>query len=162
MSQPGIESRIAEIVGSKKALFTGLFDGTTDEVAFERSGSFLSRIEQIVAPTSATAPSSADSVSTAEDDTSEHEIDEVVAAGDESRDVPGAVTAPTGTVPSADEIQRLVAGLIVQHTTDGRLIVEAPPDTASILAALFSGIAQRLQATAVPTRTDSDTFSRSV
>ena len=50
VSEPGIESRIADLVGSKKAFFTGLFDGTTDEVVFERSGSFLSRIERIVAP----------------------------------------------------------------------------------------------------------------
>ena len=49
VSKPGIESRIADIVGSPKALFSGLFDGTTDQVAFERSGSFLSRIERIVA-----------------------------------------------------------------------------------------------------------------
>ena len=45
VSEPGIESRIADLVGSKKALFTGLFDSTTDEVAFDRCGSFLSRIE---------------------------------------------------------------------------------------------------------------------
>src|SRR5205814_3027163 len=50
VSEPGIESRIADIVGSKKALFTGLFDSTTDEVTFERSGTFLSRIERLVAP----------------------------------------------------------------------------------------------------------------
>ena len=50
VSEPGIESRIADLVGNKQALFTGLFDGTSDEVAFERSGTFLSRIERIVTP----------------------------------------------------------------------------------------------------------------
>jgi SNF2 family DNA or RNA helicase len=39
VSEPGIESRISDLVGTKQAFFTGLFDGTTDEVAFE--GSFL-------------------------------------------------------------------------------------------------------------------------
>ena len=52
----GIESRIADLVGSKKALFTGLFDGTSDEVAFERSGGFLSRIERVVVPAISPAP----------------------------------------------------------------------------------------------------------
>jgi hypothetical protein len=42
VSEPGIESRIADLVGSKRALFSGLFDGTTDEVVFERAGTFLS------------------------------------------------------------------------------------------------------------------------
>ena len=32
VSEPGIESRIADLVGAKKALFSGLFDGTTAEV----------------------------------------------------------------------------------------------------------------------------------
>ncbi len=44
----GIESRIAEIVGNKRALFVGLFDGSSDEVQFERSGTFLTRIERVV------------------------------------------------------------------------------------------------------------------
>ena len=52
VSEPGIESRISDLVGNKRALFTGLFDGTTDEVAFERSGTFLSRVERIVTPVS--------------------------------------------------------------------------------------------------------------
>ena len=87
VSEPGIESRIAELVGSKQAFFTGLFDGTTDEVAFERSGSFLSRIERIVAPAISPAPARAEDVSVPEDDGAEREIEAVVAAGDESRDV---------------------------------------------------------------------------
>ena len=87
VSEPGIESRIADLVGSKQALFTGLFDGTTDEVAFERSGSFLSRIERIVVPAISPAPARAEDVSVPEDDGAEREIEAVVAAGDESRDV---------------------------------------------------------------------------
>ena len=82
----------------KKALFTGLFDGTTDEVAFERSGSFLSRIERIVAP--APAPvQTRDAVAAPEDDAAEREIGAVVAAGDESRDAPGAATPGAGADP---------------------------------------------------------------
>ena len=68
VSEPGIESRIAELVGSKQALFTGLFDGTTDAVVFERSGSFLSRIERIVVPAISPTPARAEDVSVAEDD----------------------------------------------------------------------------------------------
>src|SRR3984893_14889009 len=71
VSEPGIESRIADLVGSKKAFFTGLFDGTTDEVTFDRSGSFLSRIERIVAPETSSAPVRSDDVSVPEDDGAE-------------------------------------------------------------------------------------------
>ncbi|HMB05434.1 MAG TPA: DEAD/DEAH box helicase [Isosphaeraceae bacterium] len=48
--EAGIESRIAGLVGSKQAFFKGLFDGDTDAVQFEQSGSFLSRVEKIYEP----------------------------------------------------------------------------------------------------------------
>ena len=100
VSEPGIESRIADIVGSKQAFFTGLFDGTTDEVTFERSGGFLSRIERIVGPAITPAPARAEDVSASEDDGAEREIEAVVAAGDESRDGPGAAAAGPEPIPS--------------------------------------------------------------
>jgi SNF2-related domain/Helicase conserved C-terminal domain len=150
VSEPGVESRIAEIVGSKKALFTGLFDGTTDEVAFERSGSFLSRIERIVAPPLAPAQARAASA-VPEDEAAEREIAAVVAAGDESRDAPGPEP-----IASAAEIERLVSGLTVRRTANGGLVIEAPRETASTLAALFSGMAQLLQAAAPPLMTGED------
>ena len=156
VSEPGIESRIADLVGSKQAFFTGLFDGTTDEVTFERGGGFLSRIERLVG--SATTPAAArppGDVNGLEDvpvdDGAERDIEAVVAAGDESRDAPGAAAAGTEPIPSKADIERLVSGLRVQHTAGGGLLIEAPPETAATLAALFSGMAQLLQAAVTPT-----------
>jgi len=48
----GIEDRIAGLVGDKRALFTGLFDGTSDEVPFDSAGSFMTRVKDIVRPQS--------------------------------------------------------------------------------------------------------------
>ena len=90
VSEPGIESRIADLIGSKQALFTGLFDGTSDEVAFERSGSFLSRIERIVAPAISPARVRAEEVTVSDDDGAEREIEAIVAAGTSASDVTGA------------------------------------------------------------------------
>ncbi|MQA31573.1 MAG: hypothetical protein GEU82_17355 [Luteitalea sp.] len=156
VSQPGIESRIADVVGSKKALFTGLFDGTTDEVAFDRAGSFLSRIERMVAPAGPRAAAAA----APENDAVESEIDAMVAAGDESRDSPGAAAPVPAPIPSAAEIQRLVSALAVQRTANGGLLIVAPPETASTLAALFSGMAQLLQAAAAPLVAGGDSVRR--
>jgi SNF2-related domain/Helicase conserved C-terminal domain len=156
VSEPGIESRIADLVGAKQALFNGLFDGTTDAVAFERSGSFLSRIERIVAPAIAFAPANGADAGVSEEDAAEREVDAVMAAGDESRDGPGARTPGSEPAPSAADIQRLVSGLTVQRTAAGGLVIEAPPETASTLAALFSGMAQLLQAAALPAITRGD------
>jgi hypothetical protein len=160
VSEPGIESRIADLVGSKKALFTGLFDGTSDEVTFERSGSFLSRIERIVAPAISPPPARPEDVSVPEDDGAEREIEAVVAAGDESCDGPGAAAAEPEPIPPTGEIQRLVSGLRVHHTASGGLVIEAPPETASTLAALFSGIAQLLRTAPAPPVTGTDPAGR--
>jgi len=135
-------------VGTKQVFFVRLFDGTSDEVAFERSGSFLSRIERIVAPALERAPARGVETAEPEDGPAEREIDAIVAAGDESRDarVPGAPEpAPP---PSAVDVQKLFSGLTVQRTAHGGLVIEAPPETAATLAALFAGMAQLLQAVA--------------
>jgi hypothetical protein len=148
VSEPGIESRIAELVGSKQAFFVGLFDGTTDEVTFDRSGSFLSRIERIVAPAVGRPPARDAETAEPEDGSAEREIDAMVTAADESRDARVAAAPEPMPPPSAVDVQKLFAGLSVQRTAQGGLMIEAPPDTASTLAALFAGMAELLQAAA--------------
>ncbi len=49
VTEEGIEARIANLLGHKRALFTSLFDGTTDTVHFDRSSSFLSTVREIYA-----------------------------------------------------------------------------------------------------------------
>jgi hypothetical protein len=148
VSEPGIESRISDLVGNKRALFTGLFDGTTDEVAFERAGTFLSRIERIMVPAIDTGPAGAGAEAPgADDDSGEREIDALVSAADESRDAPAP--ADPAPVPAAREIEELFSGLSMRRTVEGGLLIEAPPETASALAALFSGMGRLLQAAAI-------------
>ena len=72
----------------------------------------------------------------------------MVAAGDESRDAPGIAGPPLEPMPSAAEIQRLVSGVTVRRTAQGGLVIEVPREAASTLGALFSGMAQLLQAAA--------------
>jgi hypothetical protein len=146
VSEPGIESRISDLVGTKQAFFTGLFDGTTDEVAFERSGSFLSRIEQVVAPALPRGPERGAEAAEPEDGPADREIDAIVAAGDESGDAHASAVPEPAPPPSAADVQQLFSGLTVQRTAGGGLVIAAPPETASALAALFAGMAQLLLA----------------
>ncbi len=99
--EEGIESRIAGLVGSKQAFFKGLFDGDTDAVQFDQSGSFLSRVETIYDP-SAVAASAApagpdDGTADLADDGLDDEVadpfEEILDAADEAQDV---VVAPPG------------------------------------------------------------------
>jgi SNF2-related domain/Helicase conserved C-terminal domain len=90
VGQDCIESRIASIVSGKRAFFTGLFDGKTDTVRFERATSFLSDLQQLAGTAQPLAPAAMDEEDSAIDvvpsNDAEREIDAVVAAGDEALD----------------------------------------------------------------------------
>ena len=142
VSEPGIESRIADLVGAKRALFSGLFDGTSDEVTFDRAGGFLARVERLVAPADGAAVARTGDGSQPGEDDEGRDVEATLAAADESRDHADAsepVSAPP--LPSAADVERLFSGLAVRSTAEGGLVIEAPPETASALAALLSGIA---------------------
>lgn len=147
VSEPGIESRIADILGSKRALFTGLFDGRSDEVTFERSGNFLSRIERLVAP--AVASAQIGTAAESEDLAVEREVDAVVAAGDDSQDQSVLPSPFTASAATAGHLRHAISGLAVHRSANGGLVIEATPETASTLAAIFAGLAELLQTAVV-------------
>ncbi|HEV3122388.1 MAG TPA: DEAD/DEAH box helicase [Isosphaeraceae bacterium] len=100
--ETGIEARIASLVGNKQAFFKGLFDGDSDSVHFEQSGSFLSKIEKLFEPGEIAALAASGGAADAdEDDLAELGLDDEVAdpfdalveAADESRDLVTAAGA---------------------------------------------------------------------
>ena len=156
VSEGCIEARIATLVSGKKALFTGLFDGDSDEVRFDRCGSFIGRLEKIVEPVQVPdLPENRDG----EEDTgvADREVDGMVGAADESQDVVGApappasvpaVSAPAAALPSATDVKVLFSALQIRRTERGGISIEAPPEAAATLAALFEGMASLLRAPA--------------
>ncbi len=168
--EQGIESRIAGLVGSKQAFFKGLFDGESDAVQFDQSGSFLSRVEKITEPASdvpAASGSGADEGSAdLGDSDSDVNIDDEVAdpfeplldAADEALD--RATSAPVsendnplthesnptppGITTAPGDVRQLFARLAIRREPDGKVIIEAPPEVASALGDLFQGMAALL------------------
>ncbi len=113
VSEPGIESRIADLVGSKQAFFKGLFDGQSDSVHFDQAGSFLNRVQKFYADSTAesTASGGDDQIETTDpselddlllDDAVADPFDALIEAGDESADFVTTVDArpdePTGAL----------------------------------------------------------------
>ncbi|MHB8875747.1 MAG: DEAD/DEAH box helicase [Myxococcaceae bacterium] len=146
VSDQGIEARIEGLVGNKKALFTGLFEGKSDEVQFEHSGSFLSRIERVLEPVQVPKLPSV-----------EEEAEDEAAAADSQVDVSDAVTptlpappAPvvqpggSGDLVIAAQLQSLFSRVEVRPAGPGRVTIEAPIEAAAALAALFQGAAKML------------------
>ena len=170
VSEEGIESRIASLVGSKQAFFKGLFDGESDSVQFEQSGSFLARVEKLYDGTAAPSSSTAD-FDLAEpldadlDDEVSDPFEPLLEAADESQDrapepaqIATADVEPTPPRPAVDfatrplpapaDLRGLFAQLQVRREAGGKLVIEAPAEAASTLGALFEGLASLIQAAA--------------
>ena len=148
VSQDSIEARIATLVADKRALFRGLFDGDSNEIRFDRSGHFLSRLEHVIGSSEAARPEP-DQEPDEDPGPQERELDGMLLAADESRDAPEPVEpreqAGSGdALPAAPEVRRLFSELEIRPTRSGGLRIEASAEAAATLAALFEGMAQML------------------
>jgi superfamily II DNA/RNA helicase len=142
VTEQGIEARISTLVAAKRALFSGLFDGTTDEVRFEGGrSSFLTDVEKLVpeVPDIPAAQGEEKGDDGAADQVERAEIDR------DERLPPGpALSELEPPAPAASDIPALVASLRVERTAGGGVRIEAPPEAAASLAALFVGMARLL------------------
>ncbi len=163
VSQQCIEERIAGIVSDKRALFKGLFEGGSDQIAFERSSSFMTLLERLIEPPSVPAPDAvAETVDTAATDESEApaiEVEEMIdaanAAGQETPALQpegSLLSSISSSPPIAGDapVARLFEAIRVERGSDGSLRIEAPPAAAGALAALFDGMARLLTDVAAP------------
>jgi hypothetical protein len=163
VSEGGIEARIARLIGDKQALFTGLFDGESDEVVFESSGSFLSRVEKLVDPVEVPdlpetdAPDAAPALDFATDlpDLADDVALPTGAASLPAARGTGAAAEATGVYepsrggpasagPPPAQVGDMLSRLQVVRRPDGGLAIEAPPEAAETLATLFAGMARLL------------------
>jgi len=148
VSETGIEARIEGLVGSKKALFCGLFDGSSDEVAFERSGSFLSRIKEVVpvqVPESLEKEASEDPL-----DEPEVELTDATTPAPPSDPASARTDAASVDTLSADGVRELFRGIEIRRAANGKVMFEAPSEAANMLAVLFQGMAQMLSEASPP------------
>jgi len=143
VTEQGIEARIAALIATKKALFGGLFDGTTDSVRFEGQGSFLSDVEKLVAPLP-DLPAAAAPPLNAED---QSDADESPTRADSALDaaltdaLPSDASLTKSGAPPKD-IAELLRALQVTRAPDGTVTISAPPSTADALLSLLQGLTE--------------------
>ena len=171
-SEYGIESRIATLVSNKRALFSGIFDGTSDSVQFGGKASFMATVDKLVPE----VPEVLD-VGPAEDDDGELEADaardgnggdgddavaidaaRAAARGDAGTPAAragagngaGAATGSSdarpgngaGSAADGGDVTTLLSSVQVRRTESGGISIEAPPEAAAALMALFDGMAK--------------------
>ena len=138
VSEASIEGRIAGLVGAKQALFSGLFDGTSDELRFDSAASFLTRVERLVEPGPIAEPTSASrgAAESGAETVAETAI-ETASDAELADDVPP-------TAPRANPIASFFDAVRVERTQVGGVRIEAPPEAAESLLALFEGMTKML------------------
>ncbi len=161
VTEQGIEARIAALIATKKALFGGLFDGTTDSVRFEGQGSFLADVEKLVAPlpdlTAPAAPplnaddqSDADESRTGADSALDAALTDALpseapltnSGAPSMRGQSGAHAQPVTRVEPPKEVAELLRALQVTRAPDGTVTISAPPSTADALLSLLQGLTE--------------------
>ena len=151
VSEPGIESRIADLVGSKQAFFTDSSTGRPTRSPSSESWSASSRIEQLV-------PAIDDAIAeTSGDDGADGDPGAPEAEGDRGGDGDGdpngdrggdaalaaspAAGRPAPGAPTAEALRSMLGQIRVERLADGRLALDAPPDSAAVLADLLRQMA---------------------
>jgi hypothetical protein len=171
VTEYGIEARIAGLVSNKQALFSGLFDGTTDAVRFDGPASFTADIERLIEPIEVPEALGGEDAPEATGDTVELHPD---AAAPSAEPALLAATEPAATEPAATEpaapllapepaaaikeqvtadflpvpalgVAQLLEKISVSRTPEGGMRIEAPPSAAAELSQLLTGLADLLQ-----------------
>jgi hypothetical protein len=174
VTEQSIESRIADLVGNKHALFKGLFDGDSDEIRFDGASGFLDQVRRIIEPvvvpeltalpldqaeeseSAATDLATEQAADPAESDSRERETGSTEQATIEPEHAAtSADGTPTITASATDEsaertagevsIVSLFRGVKVARTADGALRLDADPVAANQLASLLEGLAGLLR-----------------
>ena len=148
VSEEGIESRIAELVEKKKAVFHALFDGTSDEVRFEGKSSFLDDVRKLASPLPPVEmPVEGESRDASDPfEISGAPVAKTTPTAPEPSNPPGRPApepAENATGPAADAA---FAGIRVERTENGGIRIEAPAAIAPLLASLFAQLAESLRA----------------
>jgi len=153
MTRGSIEERIAGLVANKRALFKGLFEGATDELRFEGGRAIAAVLERLTEG----LPNGGDP---AAEDSVDESLAVTVSEGDPLPSDGGgpAPPAPTrDTEPAAPpapgdgtSVARLLGAVTVNRGDDGGVVIQAPPEAARALVALFEGMSRLMAAAPAP------------
>lgn len=146
VSDGSIEARIAGLLGAKQALFSSLFDGSSDEVRFDAAPSFLTRVEQLVELEAPPAPPPRPARRSQPERELEPELDAADEELDPAQEGVEPPPEPAPELPSAGGPGALFDALRIERTASGAVRIEAPPEAAEQLVALFQGMAKLLGA----------------
>lgn len=142
VTDEGIESRIAQLVSNKRAVFSSLFDGTTDEVRFEGSGSFLDGVKKLVDGAELPFPAADSDGDEAEPSVQAFEHPQAQALDRH----PAEQSSAPAVTPAIADLSSAFSRVSLSQLPDGGVRIDAPRELATLLAELLEGFAKSLRA----------------
>lgn len=139
VSEEGIESRIAQVVAGKKAVFDGLFDGESDEVSLDGEGSLLESARKLV-----DASDVETALAMADEETDEREDIRAAAKPAGAAEASPSTGDGPETGPSTSPILPNLPNLEVSVLPDGGLRIDVPPAWRPVVGRLFASLARAL------------------
>lgn len=143
VSEGGIESRIAAVIGHKRALFTGLFDGTSDEIRFDGRTSFVEALRTVMEPASGEPDVVADPAPEGPA-TLMAELPPPIASPPPAVLVPSEPPPPRPAIATPEPVPA-IAPFQIHRRADGGLSIDVPPAHAAPLAGLLASLAEALR-----------------
>jgi superfamily II DNA or RNA helicase len=138
--EEGIEGRIAQLIEQKRAVFSSLFDGTSDEVVWSGQASFLEGVKKLVEA----VPLPSGILDAAVDEVAlTPSLPPPPPAQPSSPPMAAASAAPVAPEPKVSQLA--AAGLKVTRLPDGGLRIEAPRALADQLSVLLESLASSLR-----------------
>jgi hypothetical protein len=131
VADEGIEGRIAQVISQKKAVFSSLFDGTSDEVLWDGESSFLESVKKLVDPLLVPAAAAG--------------FEDASEPAELSEPPPLPLTAAEPELASTPASLPGVPGLQVTRLPDGGVRIEASAALAAPLAELLEQLAKTLR-----------------
>ena len=145
VTDSGIEPRIAQLVANKRAVFSSLFDGTTDAVRFDGSHSFLDGVKRLL-----DAPPPPEITS---DESLDDGVEQVATVLDGVEE-PAADEAPPLPVECSDNavptLLSVLSSISLAPQPDGKLRLDVPAEVAAPLATLLETLARSLRSSLPP------------
>jgi hypothetical protein len=170
VTQGTIETRITDLIAQKRAVFEALFDGTSDEVRFDESSSFMTQVREAVQTFTSrdTAPAESDDAEVEAMDVAREDgkfSDELVLDVGSQSDSPveekmvsaeANIKCSPSSVPNARQVAEFMRGVRFERAPDGAIRIEADGAAAAVLSEAFMSMGRMFGALASPSVSQSE------
>ncbi len=141
-----IESRIFNLIEQKKLVFKSFFDGTTNEVLFDKSKNFLSQVKNVIGKVEELPlVDDIDFIETSPSDETEDRENNILKEKEEERPIKTTYPSRVSSSSSVYDLTNIFSGIHVSKNQSGEVTIKAQGDSAKVLSEIFKNLGTLLE-----------------